>query len=115
MKRIHFVLMVFVLFQLADVLLTGYGITVNGIGFEKNVLMKNIIIVYGFVFVSVIKMLISSLIVIGIILMFNRFEKKRKYLFYLSIFVSFIPLYGILSSLYVLLYIHKCKLLCLYG
>jgi len=86
-----------------DILITNFGISIHGLEYENNVLMRELILKHGFMVVSVLKIATSFLIVLGILILFDKFQNKRKYLIYFSVFLSLIPLYGIFSSLNLIL------------
>lgn len=103
MKRIYVFLSIFLAFQLLDVLLTYFGILFAGIGYERNALMRGLIFSYGYWIISLFNIVLNVSIIMGIYYMYNRYENRRKQLEYFAAFICLIPLYGILSSIYVLL------------
>jgi uncharacterized membrane protein len=103
MKKIHFILSTFLIMQFVDILLTNFGLSVYGLSYEKNLFMRDFISNYGFLSTSILKLASSFLIVLGILYLFDKSKNNRKYLIYFSVFLSLIPLYGIFSSLYILI------------
>jgi len=103
MKKIHYILILFLILELIDIMFTNLGISTHGPNYEKNAFMRNLILNYGFSTVAIIKIFSSIMIIFGILFFFDKFREKRKYLIYISVLLSIIPLYGIFSSLWVLL------------
>ncbi len=86
-----------------DAALTFFGISQSGLVFEKNVFIRNLIAGFGFLPVAAIKVFASAVFAFLINYFYGKFERYRKMLFYLSVLLALIALYGVGSSVFVLL------------
>lgn len=100
--KIRIILAAFILLEILDAALTFFGISQRGLFFEKNLFARNFIASFGFLPVAAIKVFASAAFAFMINYLYGRFEKCKKYLFYLSILLSLIAFYGAGSSVYVL-------------
>ncbi len=100
--KIKFVLAAFVLLEILDAALTFIGISHSGLTFEKNVFIRNLIAGFGFLPVAAIKVFASAAFALLINYFYGKFERYRKYLFYLSVLLMLVAFYGVGSGVYVL-------------
>jgi len=101
MEKIKLVLVLFFLFEIFDIIFTFSGISQYGIRYEKNVFIASLIQSYGFFTVSVFKFGLASAAILVIYYLHLKFRKS--YLFYISLLLLIIAVYGVGSNLYMLL------------
>lgn len=103
-KKVKIILAAFVLLEILDAVLTFFGITQLGLGFEKNVFARNLIESFGFVPIALIKVAASAAFAVMINYFYGKFKNYRKLLLCLSVLLMLIALYGAGSSAYVLIF-----------
>jgi hypothetical protein len=103
--KFKYMLILFVILEMFDFLLSFYGTSITGLGFEKNLFMRSMIETYGIITVLIIKISVAAFIPLCLNYLYNRFSSYRKHLLYLSVALCIIAAYGFLSSVYALLFL----------
>lgn len=102
--KIKIILAAFVLLEALDAALSFFGIAVHGLSFEKNIFIRNLILSLGFFTIAAIKIAISIAFAVLISYFYDNYKNYRKFMIYLSVVLLLIALYGVGSSVYILVY-----------